>query len=102
MNRVSRADVTDVARAIAQSAEAADPLRKARYIFWLGAGVSRSAGIPVAEGVVDRLFDRRWRLGQAPTERALEALSKLSETAADERRRIVRDWARTNEVCGAN
>src|SRR5205809_1018161 len=32
-------------------------MRESRYMLWLGAGASKTAGIPDSEGVVDRLLD---------------------------------------------
>jgi Flp pilus assembly protein TadD len=64
----------------------------ANYIFWLGAGFSKTAGIPLAEEVVDRLLDKRWRPG-APDGSKLQAYGRLSEKEQRQRQTIVREWA---------
>jgi hypothetical protein len=60
-------------------------------MFWLGAGVSATAGIPMAGGMVDRLLDRLWRDGQTST--SLRPYSDLSTKDQLERRAEVRRWA---------
>ena len=47
---VTTKDISYLARQMAQ--------QKSKYIFWLGAGMSLTAGIPTSVGVVDRLIDR--------------------------------------------
>jgi len=93
--------VADLARAIAHSAETPDARKRGRYIFWLGAGSSRTAGIPLAEGVVDRLLDRRWRAAQGEAARSLATLGRLSGPAAATRIAQVRQWVTTERSCGA-
>jgi len=73
----------------------------ANYIFWLGAGFSKTAGIPLAEEVVDRLLDKRWR----PTVDGgakLQPFSQLSEKDKSSRQTAVRDWAIQQQVLGSN
>jgi tetratricopeptide (TPR) repeat protein len=72
--------------------------QKSKYIFWLGAGMSVTAGIPAGPGIVDRLLDRTWRDRQSSCNQAqnLEPYSALSEAARKERLRIVREWALVN------
>ena len=72
----------------------------ANYIFWLGAGFSKTAGIPLAEGVVDRLLDKRWRPSANGDSRA-EAFCRLSADNQKLRREIVREWAATQRLLGA-
>jgi len=66
-----------------------------KYIFWLGAGVSVTAGIPTAAGVVDRLLDRLWRQpgGNHAGEKDAVPYASLSEPGRAERLATVRKWA---------
>ncbi|HXJ95455.1 MAG TPA: tetratricopeptide repeat protein [Terriglobia bacterium] len=67
--------------------------KRGKYIFWLGAGTSATAGVPLAEGIVDRLLDREWReLGNVG-----EPYATLSPGERDQRRAEVRKWAQQTE-----
>jgi hypothetical protein len=72
--------------------------QKSKYIFWLGAGVSVTAGIPAGVGIVDRLLDRSWLDAQEPSKgpQILEPYSSLSETTRLDRLKLVRGWALKN------
>jgi len=72
--------------------------QRSKYIFWLGAGMSVTAGIPVGSGIVDRLLDRHWRDAQPSGDRAqiLESYSTLSESGRRVSSRTVREWALEN------
>jgi tetratricopeptide (TPR) repeat protein len=75
--------------------------QKSKYIFWLGAGVSVTAGIPAGAGVVDRLLDLSWRDSQSSLEtQVLERYSALAGAAKAERIKLVRDWALQNVLGG--
>ena len=69
-----------------------------KYVFWLGAGVSVTAGIPTAAGVVDRLLDKLWRQpgGSHVGEKTATPYASLSEPGRAERMGIVRKWALQN------
>ncbi|PYV30587.1 MAG: hypothetical protein DMG22_19860 [Acidobacteria bacterium] len=92
---VKRSSVTDVARAIVHCSQPTDGQRRGRFIFWLGAGSSVSAGIPLADAIVDRLLDRLWIQSQPmkTSEPPLQPLAGLSEPARAERQMRVRSWA---------
>lgn len=72
----------------------------ANYIFWVGAGFSATAGIPLAEGVVDRLLDKRWRPSD-PTNLDTKRFSQLSLEDQTLRRRKIREWAQHQQLFGA-
>ena len=72
----------------------------ANYIFWVGAGFSKTAGIPLAEGVVDRLLDKRWR----PTVDGgskLGAFCQLSTKEQEIRQGKIREWALQEKLFGS-
>ena len=104
MPNYRRADIPDLAKAIMLSGREGDGEPKSGYIFWLGAGVSRTAGIPLAEGMVYRLLDRLWRMSQPETAagRPPEPLTRLSDSAAEVRRSQVRQWAVEQHIGGAD
>lgn len=71
----------------------------ANYIFWLGAGFSKTAGIPVAEGVVDRLLDMRWR-PSVDGGSTLKGFCHLSADEQSQRQAAVRSWAIEQKLFG--
>jgi hypothetical protein len=87
---VTTKDISYLARQMAQ--------QKSKYIFWLGAGMSLTAGIPTSVGVVDRLIDRYWCDSQvsAGDANSLQPYFSLSESAQAERVGIARRWALAN------
>ncbi|HUY12684.1 MAG TPA: tetratricopeptide repeat protein [Terriglobia bacterium] len=76
---------------IALSAQADRSASTAKYIFWLGAGISVSAGIPLAEGVVDRYWDKLWRYSILPD--YAQPYSGLPTPEKEKRKVTVRRWA---------
>lgn len=77
--------IEELANAIAKS--------RGQYIFWLGAGVSVTAGVPLCEGVVDRYLYELWSRDnpQPPIsgEKPLQARRRILEA----RRKDIRNWA---------
>lgn len=82
--------IKDVAYLAAQMSH-----QKSKHIFWLGAGVSVTAGIPAGPGIVDRLLDLSWCDAQSSSNgpQILERYSSLAGAARTERIRVVREWA---------
>ena len=69
------------------------------YIFWIGAGFSATAGIPLAEGIVDRLLDKRWR-GTVSGASKLEKFSLLDAEHRARRRTEFRKWVENEKILG--
>src|SRR5712692_10165927 len=69
--------------------------QKSKFIFWLGAGVSVTAGVPAGLGIVDRLLDLFWHDAQSAPNgpQTVESYSSLAEAARTERSKVVREWA---------
>jgi hypothetical protein len=72
--------------------------QKSKYIFWLGAGVSVTAGIPAGLGIVDRVLDLFWRDAQpqANGPQIVEPYLSLARAARTQRSKVVREWAIEN------
>src|SRR5260370_40760031 len=75
-------DIEDVHRGTVQGLAAAlkDGLaQNAPFIFWFGAGASKTAGIPTAGGVVDWFLERRWHETQRFPDGSYDALLQRRE-----------------------
>jgi hypothetical protein len=72
--------------------------QKPKCMFWLGAGVSATPGIPTVSGVVDRLLDRLWRKpgGAHSGDKSAEPYASLSEPGRAQRIAVVRPWVSAN------
>src|SRR5690348_13576107 len=94
--RIKLVSPDEVAQALLDAASPSST--NSEFIFWIGAGASVTAGIPSAEGIVDRFLERRWLQFETPDDfdklpvPSWEKSGKLDPN----RRRRVRMWALAN------